>query len=212
MATETFEKYGRWLVKEGYQPTTINVTLRHMETLLKRIKDKPGKQHKQYASDVKRYLRYVELTRAGASVPRALVSYKNKYGLVAVRQNNKDGRRVKEPLSPQAWAALKAHLRKGDDTAKLLVAYMHSPLRVSAFLCLFVEAVDEETVADKISRDWIAGNGSRSRQKVTLFSLLCPTQRCTYARMRTLLQKECAALKIAADLETLNKTFRELKG
>jgi len=209
--SKPFDKYHRWLTKEGYQPSTIAVTIRHMETLLKFLKAKPNKQHKQYASDVGRYLRYIEVSR-NVSMPRALASYKTKYGLVAVRQNNKDGRRVKEPLSPQAWAALKAHLRKGDDTAKLLVAYMHSPLRVSAFLCLFVEAVDEETVADKISRDWIAGNGSRSRQKVTLFSLLCPTQRCTYARMRTLLQKECAALKIAADLETLNKTFRELKG
>lgn len=207
MATETFEKYGRWLVKEDYQPTTINVTLRHMETLLKRIKDKPGKQHKQYASDVKRYLRYVELTRAGASVPRALVSYKNKYGLVAVRATNKDGQRVKKTLSSQEWAKLKAHLRKGDTTAKLLLAYMHTPLRVSAFLDLLVSAVAEETVADKISRDWLDTHGPKMR----LFEVLCPTQRCTYARLRKLLQKTCDALDLNADLETLNKTFHELK-
>jgi hypothetical protein len=195
--------YEAWLTREGYQPTTIEATLRH----LKNVAAKPKEIADHQEAHIQRYLRYVGKTRRhplGQSLTKKLKAA----GYAAAGDVRKPGSRSKKLLDAQQWSALRARLRErgySDDTGKLLVAYMESPYRITEFLQLRPTLISADDVTDKISRDWLRNHRARR-----VFQVLCPTERCTYYRLRKRLRDVSEALGIPVDLDTLYKSYYEL--
>lgn len=194
--------YRLWLIGRGYQPSTVQASLRHMRALARRDWSIPKPIPSHLKPQVRRYLRYVKDSGRdpmGARFSQAVAAQ----GLEAASDIRFQGPREKTLLGSRQWTTLRAKLRRGDTASKLLVAYMMSPYRVGEFLNLRADQITEDDVADKISRDWIRKEGGRRR----VFKLVCPTERCTYYRMRRRLQEVCDKLEYEADFDSLNKAF-----
>jgi hypothetical protein len=196
--------YKRWLVRQGYQPSTVQVSMRHLRALAAWDISKTVPQYR--LPHIRRYLRYVDDTKDNPMGPKFIQGMKS-LGLTAVMNISKQGPRGKTLLGGYEWTTLRSRLRRGDEASKLLVAYMLSPYRIGEFLNLRAHKVTEEDIADKISRDWIKTRGGRQR----LFRLVCETERCTYYRMRRRLQDMCDKLEIEADFDSLYKTYQTLR-
>jgi hypothetical protein len=193
--------YEAWLKKQGYQPSTVVVTLRHLRTVAVE-----GRIPQYREAHVQRYLRYVAETKKNPMGKKFAQQMKAK-GLVPSAKIRKQGRRTKDPLQAGDWAELRSVLRRGDDISKLLVAYMQSPYRISEFLLLDANKVTEEDVCDKRSRDWLKKAGGRG----PVYAILCDTERCAYSRMRRRLQVVGEKMSLTVDLDTLYKSFHELE-
>jgi hypothetical protein len=203
--TPKLDKYETWLKDEGYQESTILVTLRHIKAVYAhRDKDVA----KTRAAHVRRYLRFVAKTRKNP-LGRKFVQRMLGLGLEAAVDSPNHGKRSKTNLTDDQWLDLRAKLRRGDDTSRLLIAYMESPYRIGEFLNLRIGQLVDDDVQDKISRAWITDKklGARAR----LFQVLCKTERCAYSRIRRRLQQICKALEMEADLDTLYRTFHDDK-
>jgi hypothetical protein len=189
------QPYADWLKNEGYQESTINATLRHLRLCHGRECCEPH---------TRRYLRYVSETRKNP-LGREFLDLAMKAGYEASADRRRSGGRVKDALSEANWARLKAKLRRGDEISWMLVAYMQSAYRIGQFLKLSASKVDETDIDDKISLDWVrtASDG----EKLPLYKILCKTERCAYYRMRRRLLETCEKLGIAADFDTLYKSF-----
>ena len=187
--------YAAWLYRERYQDSTVVVTLRNLKLVFEagRITSDNAIPH------VRRYLRFVKETRKNP-LGGAFVSQMRKLGIEPSAEIEKHGQRSKKLLDLASWSKLKDKLRRGEETDLLIVAFMNSGMRISAFLQLRADEITEE-ITDKISRTWIQKAGG-SRQ---LYRLLCDTERCAYARMLRRLQ-EVYGSKV--DLDTLYKTFQ----
>jgi hypothetical protein len=194
------DAYEAWLHQEGYQDSTIQVTLRHIKAVSVQPERHPGHR----APHVRRYLRFVAKTRKNP-LGRPFVERMLGHGLAAASDIEKQGARDKDCLTESQWKTLRANLRGGDPIARLLVAYMESPFRIGDFLNLQADRVTADDVSDKISRDWIRRFGGKKK----LYKMLCPTQRCAYYRLRRRLQIISTKMKVATDLDTLYKTYHE---
>jgi hypothetical protein len=195
--------YEQWLHEEGYQPSTVEVTLRHLNTVYAR----PTRDVETYRiPHVRRYLRFVALTHKNP-LGAVFIARMKKQGIEASNKIHKQGKRTKKNLTKTQWDRLRAELREGDITSKLLLAYMLSPYRISDFLDMEVKLVDEQDIQDAVSRKWLR----RSPPKKKLYQLLCPTKRCAYSRLRKKLQALCEELRMQTDLDTLYKTFHALE-
>lgn len=210
--------YEAWLTGEGYQPSTIKATLRH----LKNVAETPNKVAEHQGAHVRRYLRYVSKTQRHP-FGRVFAQTLHKQGYEAASDVRKPGSRSKGLLTGRQWTALRSRLRirGGDDTDKLLVAYMESPYRISEFLQLQVGKLTEEDVTDKRALAWLksAGRSSASsngkaraagKRSQRVFKVLCETERCTYYRLRKRLRDVCDKMNLSADLDTLYKSYYEL--
>lgn len=198
------DEYERWLRKEGYQPTTIEVTLRHIRA----ARSDSARLPRHRVPHVRRYLRFVAKTRKnplGRSFAKRML---DDYGLTPAGEIEKQGSRDRETLTQKQWDALKQKLRGGDRISRLLVAYMESPYRIGDFLNLKASGVTPDDVSDKVSRDWVRRFGGKKK----LYQMLCTTERCAYYRLRRRLQKINQKLKTDPDLDTLYKSFHELNG
>ncbi len=192
--------YEDWLYAEGYQDSTIQVTLRHLRGLA----EHPEELTRHRVPHVRRYLRFVAKTRKnplGRRFTEAMLAN----GVEAASEIEKQGKRDKGCLTDKQWKALRSRLRGGDAISRLLVAYMESPYRIGDFLNLYAHEVTADDVSDKISRDWIKRFGGRKR----LHRLLCPTQRCAYYRLRRRLQTISEKMKVQTDLDALYKTYHQ---
>lgn len=196
--------YKRWLVRQGYQPSTVQVSMRHLRALV--AWEIPKKLPKYRHAHIRRYLRYVDETKDNPMGSKFLQGMKS-LGLTPAMDISKQGPRGKTLLGSHDWTALRSRLRRGDEASRLLVAYMLSPYRIGEFLNLNAHKVDETDIADKISRDWIRQNGGRKK----LYRLVCETERCTYYRMRRRLQDICDKLEVEADFDSLYKTYQSIK-
>jgi len=192
--------YEDWLYAEGYQESTILVTLRHIKAVSVEPRQSPGHR----APHVRRYLRFVAKTRKNP-LGRRFTEQMLAHGMEPASDIEKQGSRDKGCLTPRQWKALRARLRGGDTISKLLVAYMESPYRIGDFLNLRANMVTRDDVGDKISRDWIKRFGGKKK----LYKLLCPTQRCAYYRLRKRLQTISAKMKVETDLDSLYKTYHQ---
>lgn len=193
------KSYQAWLEKEGYQTSTVEVSLRHIRTSVANPKKVPPHR----VAHIQRYLRFVLATQknpAGGQFTRLM---KTKHGLSAATAIKKQGKRKAIKLDDKQLSELRAKLRrdKKSDTSQLLVAYMQSGRRITEFLNLTPAAVSKDETIDKISRDWI-----RSFKVGKLYQILCKTERCAYARMRRLLALEAADTKISLDTLYQSKT------
>lgn len=192
--------YANWLRAEGYQESTIAVTLRHLRTVMVTKVIAACR-----VSHVQRYLRYSAETRKNPLGPEFL-KMALKAGFEASDDRKRPGARVKDTLNDVEWAMLRAKLRRGDEISWMLIAYMQSPYRIGRFLKLRADKVDENDIDDKRSLDWIA---EHSNKLCPLYKLLCKTERCAYYRMRRRLLETCKKLGLEADFDTLYKTHSE---
>lgn len=208
--------YEAWLRAEGYQPSTVEVTLRHLYTVNEnRISSlfnaMPVAPYR--IPHVRRYLRYVALTRRNP-LGRAFVAEMKRQGIEASAEIRKQGGRTKKNLTKYQWWRLRGLLREGDNTSKLLLAYMLSPYRISEFLDMEVRLVSEEDITDHVSRKWLQATNllvpKRNRTR-KLYELLCPTKRCAYSRLRRTLREACKELRVPVDLDTLYKSYHVLE-
>lgn len=217
MKSIDWKPYSSWLSKEGYQPSTIAATLRNLRVVRADLNVR-GKLLPHYEAHIKRYMRFVDHSRKNP-LGDVFLKRLQKAGFEPSSKRRKHGRRIKELLSPEDWALLKAKLRKGDDISKLLCAYMVSGVRVSVFLNWLIREVDEDLLSDKVSRDWIQGwrkDFSTSicrtdKARTRVFQILCETERCAYSRMRMRLQELGEELKLSVDLDTLYKSHVSLQ-
>ncbi|MEE8615525.1 MAG: hypothetical protein V3T11_09985 [Roseateles sp.] len=211
-------KYEEWLRAEGYQPSTVEVTLRHLYTVNEQCGQTlfnacPMPVAPYRIPHVRRYLRYVALTRRNP-LGRIFVAEMKRQGIEASSEIRKQGQRTKQNLTKSQWSELRKLLRAGDNTSKLLLAYMLSPYRISEFLDMEVRLVSEEDITDHVSRKWLhATNLAAPKSKRTrkLYELLCPTKRCAYSRLRRTLREAGEKLKVPADLDTLYKSYHALE-
>lgn len=192
--------YLSWLKRQKYQDNTILVTLRNLRTAA----SEPARLPTHRIPHVRRYLRFVQETGSNPLGRRFLSAMKAKK-IGAASEIVKTGARGKQ-ISKVQLSALRARLRRGDNTSKLVVAYMHSPYRISDFLILRCSRLTDRDVADKISRDWLRKEGGPN----LLYQVLCDTERCAYARMRKRLLEVCDSLGFKTDLDTLYKFRKEL--
>ena len=202
------DAYEQWLQEEGYQPSTIKATLRHTRVLADNPTADPG-----YRLPIaKRYLRFVAATRR-EPLGKAFTKRLKARGIEPASVHPRQGARVKDVLPRHRFVELRARLRQlgrgGDETALLLVAYMQSPLRVGEFLRLRPKQIDELSIVDKISRDWILDRDLKPRTPI--YKLLCDTEKCTYVRLRRKLQEVAEELRINVDLDTLYKSFHAMQ-
>lgn len=196
------EAYEAWLHDEGYQPSTIAVSVRLIGMVFNNLDD-----HPEYCeAHIRRYLRFVEKTRKNP-LGKKFAGIMRLRGFEAAADIRKHGNRRKRLLHAGNWVQLRSKLRRGDDISKLLVAYMQSPYRISEFLKLRANEITENDVRDKISRDWIRDKGGRR----PLHRLLCSTERCAYSRMRKRLQVVCGKMGLDVDFDTLYKSFQVLE-
>lgn len=196
------DDYEKWLKREGYQPTTIEVTLRHIRAAHADTSSLPAYR----IPHVRRYLRFVARTRKNPLGSRFTRKMLDEYGLAPATEIEKQGSRDRETLTQKQWDALKKKLQGGDRISRLLVAYMESPYRIGDFLNLRAHAVTVDDVSDRSSRDWLRRFGGKKK----LYRMLCTTERCAYYRLRRRLQSVNRALKADPDLDTLYKSFHEL--
>lgn len=199
------EPYEVWLKSEGYQDSTILVTLRHIRGVYNTFKDYPERgKSRDKAPHVRRYLRFVAKTRKNP-LGRKFTETMLGLGLEPSTAIEKQGKRDGRCLTPAQWKALRQQLQAGDDIAKLLVAYMESPYRIGDFLNLRAYEVTSDDVSHKPSLEWIRKTGGRR----PLYRLLCSTQRCAYYRMRSRLQRLSEKLKFETNLDNLYKTYHQ---
>jgi hypothetical protein len=204
--TPDLSRYKKWLIDQGYQPSTVEVSLRHIRALSRVDWTHPRRIPEYRNAHIRRYLRYVELEKKHPLGKRFALAMRHA-GLVPTTAIAKQGSRAKTLLGSTDWTVLRGKLRRGDDASKLLVAYMQSPYRISEFLRQHAHQISEEDIADKISRDWIIEVGGRQ----PLYQILCETERCTYYRLRRRLQEVCAKLGYDVDFDTLYKSYHEIK-
>jgi hypothetical protein len=193
------KSYSGWLKTEGYQPSTAQVTLRHIRVVAAAFN--AGESIPEHCEPhVRRYLRFVAKTRKNPA-GRAFVKQMLKDGFEPVADIQKHGARDRANLRPGDWDLLRAKLRRGDDISRMLVAYMQSTYRIGEFLNL--RANEAVAIDDRIARSWIQARGSKK-----IYKILCATERCAYYRMRRRLQILCKTLRLDADLDTLYKSFK----
>jgi hypothetical protein len=205
MRNVTLEAYENWLREEGYQPSTVESTLRNLKAAAGAAYVHPQSYDSRHGSHVRRYLRFVLNTRKNPLGGEA-VKYFRALGLAPSASILKTGARAKAQPPQEALAKIKSRLRRGGPSELLLVAYMRSGLRISEFLRLRLKGVNELTIPDKISRDWLLT--FKSRGNIPIYKVVCPTERCTYYRLRILLRREAARLGVAIDFDTLYKNAR----
>lgn len=199
--------YGPWLEAEGYQRSTIALSLRYVRGLL----SEPVRcQKKHYAPHVRRYLRYLETRGAGlAAVDIEALKTFEKHGFSASAVVQKTGQRTKTPLSDADFSRLRAFLRRGKGPLdRLLVAYLQqSHLKIGRFLQVSPAYIVNapEDFPDKISRDWLAEFNYTEHAFKPVFNILCRTHRCAYYRMRVRLLEAAKALNLDVDFHSISK-------
>lgn len=197
-------RYRQWLVDQGYQPTTIAATLRHLQV----VADNPEEVGYR-APHVRRYLLYVEAEECHPLGKRFTRHMTTGHGLQAVSKARKiNGGNTKKLLDGGQWYMLHQTLRKGGDLDKLILAYMMSPYRIRQFLHMRIKDVNEATVQRIQSRTWIDKRCPNPRGK-KMYQILCPSVSCAYSRMRRRLIAVAKNLAFEADLDTLHKTFHK---
>jgi hypothetical protein len=202
MKTPDLTEYEAWLKTEGYQPSTITVALRYALTIAKRG---GAVEAATYGPSIQRYLRYVEDT-GKHPLGREVEAKLKAAGYKPSADVKLSGKRKKSALSRERWGALRSALRaEGSDESKLVIAYMHSGLRIMRFLELSSGLAQKPAfIADKLSRDWIAKKvAGKSRP---LYRLVCDapdSSRCAYARLRRKLIDVAEGIKLDVDLDIL---------
>ena len=106
MKTPDLSGYENWLVSEGYQPSTIEVTLRH-------IKVAAANQVRavDHVPHVRRYLRFVTKTRRNP-LGKPFATNMKRRGFKPASEIRKQGSRDRELLTVRQWKALRARLRR----------------------------------------------------------------------------------------------------
>lgn len=209
---ETLKPYKKWLKQSGYQPSTIEVTLRHLKAAVL-----TGNWDERHEPHLRRYLLFVKKTRRhplGKKFTDALRTA----GFEPAGVIRKQGNRTKDLLSLKSWRNLRSRLRDNKRSpsyeSKLLVAYMESPYRISDFLKMRISEITEDDVSDKRAREWLAAIRYKRRggRHMPVYKVLCDTERCAYYRLRKVLGDVCDDMGLEADLDTLYKSYHELFG
>lgn len=192
--------YKRWLAKEGYQPTTIELTLQHLGVLA--ITRYPGMPRR--VPHARRYLRFVESTGKNP-MGDAFVQHLRDAGITAAVDRVRSGKRTRKALTPEQWSKLRTALRKdGSHAAKLVIAYVYSSRRISAFLQLNTRfAADASFIDDAPSRRWIADHAVGT---VPLYKFLAMTEHGAHIRMLRKLHTCASKVGLDVDLDSLSRT------
>jgi hypothetical protein len=198
MQTESvdWKAYSSWLSKEGYQPSTIDATLRNLRVVCEALSD-IGNLQPHYEPHIKRYLRFVDHSRKNMLGGSAFLKKLQKAGYEPASNRRKHGRRTKDPLILENWKRLKDKLQIGDDISRLLWAYMLSGVRVSEFLNSDIRVT---ALSTPLPQNWkvyrVLGDSNK---------------RSVYSRMRKRLQEVAEELNLGVDLDTLYKSRSHLQ-
>lgn len=202
------EGYRAWLVDKGYQPSTIDATLRHLKVV---AKDPAALMYR--GPHIRRYLLFVEDTQCNP-LGRKFTKHMLALGLKAAADTRKGGAHTKDLLTRPEWSKLNNRLRKGGRDLDLLIcAYMHSMLRVSEFLGQSLPDIQRSLTNDSASATFWLRNAMRDQfinpRGKRVYQLLCPSSRCAYSRMRRRLAAIATDLNIEVDLNTVYKTHQQ---
>jgi hypothetical protein len=215
--------YKNWLEREGYCASTVRESVRRLGP--KSLGDTPERRGiipRYMWSYLSRYLRFVVETKKeplGAFFTKRLQAY----GLQPAKKRQLSGKRKRKQFSDEDFKKLRAHLRTQKDAAsRLLLAYMFTDKRIGSFLCLtageilsdvYLNPINLEclvhnnTVRDKISRDWL-----RTLDMNYVYEILSENARGAYVRLRYKLAQESNALGLTVDLDTLHQYALERRG
>lgn len=205
MAEPDLSGYTGWLETEGYQPSTIEATLRNLAAATRDTKP----HHKPH---IRRYMRYV--TETGDNPLRVKLVRMSLDSFEPSARRRRHGSRTKQLLGRAEWKLLKSRLRPEKDVvSQVLLAYMGSELRIGDFLSVELTKLDD-VVADKRARDWCVdcakGLRKTGKPSKTVADLLCMSERCAYVRLRKRLQAVSTDLGYEADLDTVYKSRQKL--
>jgi hypothetical protein len=189
--------YQDWLKREGYQPSTIRATLRHLKGAVNTGVLATRQAH------LRRYLLFVKKTRSNP-LGRAFTHKLKQEGIEPAAEIVKQGRTVKTLLTRKAWKQLRARLRRAGagDEGRLLAAYMESPYRIGDFLNFRIADVTPEDT-DKAGFKWLQS----FRKNTRVYEVLCETERCAYYRLRKKLSEVAEDMGLSVDLDTLYKSY-----
>lgn len=188
--------YKKWLEREGYCASTVRESVRRLDkTALGSVPE----QQRHMWPYLSRYLRFVVETKK-EPLGSAFTKRLRAYGLQPAKKRQLSGKRRRKRFSGADFAKLRAHLRaQKDPTSRLLLAYMFTDLRISAFL--FTTTLEiVEAVKDKKSRDWLLAFGV-----FHTYAAVSDTARGAYVRLRYKIMQEAKALGLSVDLNTLHQ-------
>jgi hypothetical protein len=199
--------YQDWLTEQGYQPSTIEATLRHLKNAVGTGEWESRRAH------LRRYLLFVKKTRRNP-LGKDFAHKLKQAGYEPASEIAKQGKTAKQVLTTRQWRALRARLREksANYEAKLLAAYMESPYRIGDFLNLRIIDMGEGDT-DKPALKWLEGVRAQSRKKkMFVYEVLCDTERCAYYRLRKKLRKVTEDMGLDVDLDTLYKSYFAIYG
>jgi hypothetical protein len=215
--------YESWLKREGYCASTVRESVRRLSP--ESLGDTPERRGiipTYMWPYLSRYLRFVVETKK-EPLGSAFTKRLRAYGLQPAKKRQLSGSRRQKKFSDADFTKLRAHLRTQKDAAsRLLLAYMFTDKRIGSFLRLtageilsdvYLNPINLEclvhnnTVRDKISRDWL-----RTLDMNYVYEILSENTRGAYVRLRYKIAQESKALGLTVDLDTLHRYALERGG
>jgi len=194
------DSYRDWLLTEGYQPSTVETTVRKLTRLYHFASERSNSHARAH---LRRYLRYVKDTKRsplGQEFQAALV----KEGFQASSKRSKPGARTKKRLTASQLTELRSRLRTRGTLGRIAALYAQSKLNVSVFLELGraeVRALQSgNTGLDaRLDADWL--NELFHRERATLlWETFAVSPRAAYKKLLDLVRAE------GTDLDTIYRS------
>ena len=186
--------YREWLVSEGYQPSTVDTTVRKLTRLFHFEAERTNGHARPH---LQRYLRYVKDTKRnplGQDFQAALL----KEGFKASSKRSKPGARNKKLLTASQLTALHARLRTRGHTGRVAALYVQSKLQVGEFLVLDLAGA-RDRFDGFVDGTWVtkAFVGYRA---TLLWQLIAESKRAAYKKLLDLVRAE------DTDLDTIYRS------
>jgi hypothetical protein len=184
--------YKDWLVSEGYQPSTVDTTVRKLTRLFHFAAERTNGHARPH---LQRYLRYVKDTKRsplGQEFQAALV----KEGFRASSKRSKPGARNKKLLTASQLTELRSKLRTRGTVGRIAALYMQSKLNVSMFLVL---ERAEVLKLDGVDAGWF-NTLFREERATCIWQTFAESRRAAYIKLLDLVRAE------GTDLDTIYRS------
>lgn len=186
------DSYKDWLVSEGYQPSTVDTTVRKLTRLYHFAAERSNGHARPH---LQRYLRYVKDSKRnplGQEFYAALL----KEGFRASSKRSKPGARNKKLLTASQLTELRSKLRTRGTLGRIAALYVRSKLKVSVFLVL---RHAEALLLDTVDSVWL--NDLFHKERATrLWETFAVSQRAAYMKLLDLVRAE------GTDLDTIYRS------
>jgi hypothetical protein len=201
MEQNVFEK---WLRKQGYQDSTVKLTLRHLQSAFSLWKedDRKALPNGHLVIPMRRYLGFVSSTRKH-TFPRGFgKAIGLRYDPMVAKPN---GSRKKPDLTMGQWRRLfdKLDASKLEDDL-MLKLYMLQPYRLGDFL-----SMDMVELADTVGARNVPLRLRRGKNSTTVADLMCPESTkpatCAKSRLRRRLCAWAEDMGWDCDMNTLHR-------